>query len=163
MPYAPPRRLTTVDRPISSGRTYLLRTSRPAVAIRTQMSTLKHNIRHQQAQLATLEKEVLRGPPPAPSRHLQLASDVPRRARRRSAPELVHAPDRAPEQLRRAPGPRRARFQSSAAPGERARTALGRAFRRHPGQGSERQVLRGHLAVRPVLSYLLSDHRTEAR
>ncbi len=36
-------------------------------------------------------------------------------------------------------------------PGERARTALGRVFRRHPGQGSERQVLRGHSAVRPVL------------
>lgn len=36
------------------------------MAIRTQMSTLKHNIRHQQAQLATLEKEVLRGPRPLP-------------------------------------------------------------------------------------------------
>ena len=30
------------------------------------MSTLKHNIRHQQAQLAALEKEVLRGPRPLP-------------------------------------------------------------------------------------------------
>ncbi|KAI0738425.1 hypothetical protein C8Q80DRAFT_1205159 [Daedaleopsis nitida] len=36
------------------------------VAIRHQMSTLKHNIRHQQAQLATLENTVLRGPRPLP-------------------------------------------------------------------------------------------------
>ncbi|KAL7280616.1 LOW QUALITY PROTEIN: hypothetical protein ACG7TL_005553 [Trametes sanguinea] len=36
------------------------------VAIRNQMSTLKHNIRHQQAQLAALEKEVLKGPRPLP-------------------------------------------------------------------------------------------------
>ncbi len=36
------------------------------MAIRHQMSTLKHNIRHQQAQLATLENTILRGPRPLP-------------------------------------------------------------------------------------------------
>ncbi|EPT01083.1 hypothetical protein FOMPIDRAFT_1036424 [Fomitopsis schrenkii] len=36
------------------------------VAIRTQMSTLKHNIRHQQAQLQSLENVILRGPRPLP-------------------------------------------------------------------------------------------------
>ncbi|KAI0923633.1 hypothetical protein AcW1_006531 [Taiwanofungus camphoratus] len=35
-------------------------------AIRTQMSTLKHSIRHQQAQLQTLESTILRGPRPLP-------------------------------------------------------------------------------------------------
>lgn len=39
---------------------------RVAVAIRTQMSTLKHNIRHQQAQLQSLENVILRGPRPLP-------------------------------------------------------------------------------------------------
>ncbi|KAL4249868.1 hypothetical protein ABKN59_002032 [Abortiporus biennis] len=37
------------------------------VAIRTQMSTLKHNIRQQQAQLHTLESTLLRGPRPLPA------------------------------------------------------------------------------------------------
>lgn len=36
------------------------------VAIRTQMSTLQHNIRHQQAQLNTLRNSILRGPRPLP-------------------------------------------------------------------------------------------------
>ncbi|OCH85784.1 hypothetical protein OBBRIDRAFT_797812 [Obba rivulosa] len=36
------------------------------VAIRTQISTLRHSIRHQQAQLQTLENAVLRGPRPLP-------------------------------------------------------------------------------------------------
>ncbi|KAH9951083.1 hypothetical protein B0H21DRAFT_719399 [Amylocystis lapponica] len=36
------------------------------LAIRNQMSTLKHSIRHQQAQLQTLENVVLRGPRPLP-------------------------------------------------------------------------------------------------
>ncbi|KAH8103945.1 hypothetical protein BXZ70DRAFT_888773 [Cristinia sonorae] len=36
------------------------------VALRTQMSTLKHNIRHQQAQLHSLENTMLRGPRPLP-------------------------------------------------------------------------------------------------
>ncbi|KAI0759343.1 hypothetical protein BC629DRAFT_1549338 [Irpex lacteus] len=36
------------------------------VAIRTQMSTLKHNIRHQQAQLHTLENSIRTGPRPYP-------------------------------------------------------------------------------------------------
>ena len=39
---------------------------RRAVAIRHQMSTLKHNIRHQQAQLHQLENNILRGPRPLP-------------------------------------------------------------------------------------------------
>lgn len=38
----------------------------PKVALRTQMSTLKHNIRHQQAQLHSLENTLLRGPRPLP-------------------------------------------------------------------------------------------------
>ena len=37
-----------------------------AVAIRNQMSTLQHNIRHQQAQLNTLRNSILRGPRPYP-------------------------------------------------------------------------------------------------
>ncbi|KAH9832640.1 uncharacterized protein C8Q71DRAFT_713927 [Rhodofomes roseus] len=37
-----------------------------AVAIRNQMSTLRHTIRHQQAQLHSLENTVLRGPRPLP-------------------------------------------------------------------------------------------------
>ena len=37
-----------------------------SVAIRTQMSTLKHNIRQQQAQLHNLENTLLRGPRPLP-------------------------------------------------------------------------------------------------
>ncbi|KAH9911289.1 uncharacterized protein B0H18DRAFT_873249 [Fomitopsis serialis] len=36
------------------------------VAIRNQMSTLKHTIRHQQAQLQSLENTILRGPRPLP-------------------------------------------------------------------------------------------------
>ncbi|TDL23580.1 hypothetical protein BD410DRAFT_820587 [Rickenella mellea] len=36
------------------------------VAVRNQISTLKHSIRHQQAQLQTLENIVLRGPRPLP-------------------------------------------------------------------------------------------------
>ncbi|KAI1790298.1 hypothetical protein LXA43DRAFT_973784 [Ganoderma leucocontextum] len=36
------------------------------VAIRQNISTLKHNIRHQQAQLAALENTILRGPRPYP-------------------------------------------------------------------------------------------------
>jgi hypothetical protein len=40
--------------------------SRQQVAIRTHMSTLKHSIRQQQAQLHTLENIVLRGPRPLP-------------------------------------------------------------------------------------------------
>jgi hypothetical protein len=37
-----------------------------AVAVRNQMSTLKHTIRHQQAQLHNLENIILRGPRPLP-------------------------------------------------------------------------------------------------
>ncbi|KAI0675534.1 hypothetical protein C8Q78DRAFT_1181567 [Trametes maxima] len=70
-PLSPPRPLS---RPSSRGSIRSIgRSSSPSVslgddnvAIRTQMSTLKHNIRHQQAQLAALEKEVLRGPRPLP-------------------------------------------------------------------------------------------------
>ncbi|EMD39239.1 hypothetical protein CERSUDRAFT_112900 [Gelatoporia subvermispora B] len=62
----------TGDRP--SSRSSLLsvgRSSSPVfaddnVAIRTQISTLRHSIRHQQAQLHTLENVVLRGPRPLP-------------------------------------------------------------------------------------------------
>ncbi|GBE89524.1 hypothetical protein SCP_1601860 [Sparassis crispa] len=50
-----------------------LRSSSPIItladetlAIRTHMSTLKHTIRHQQAQLHTLENVILRGPRPLP-------------------------------------------------------------------------------------------------
>lgn len=38
----------------------------PTVGLRTQISTLKHKIRHDQAQLHTLENTVLRGPRPIP-------------------------------------------------------------------------------------------------
>ncbi|KAI0664465.1 hypothetical protein C8Q70DRAFT_948223 [Cubamyces menziesii] len=70
-PLSPPR---PTSRPSSRGSIRSAgRSSSPSVslgddtvAIRNQMSTLKHNIRHQQAQLAALEKEVLRGPRPLP-------------------------------------------------------------------------------------------------
>ncbi|KAI0369739.1 hypothetical protein BV20DRAFT_1036247 [Pilatotrama ljubarskyi] len=70
-PLSPPR---PTSRPSSRGSIRSAgRSSSPSVslgddtvAIRHQMSTLKHNIRHQQAQLNALEKEVLRGPRPLP-------------------------------------------------------------------------------------------------
>lgn len=40
--------------------------TRTVVVVRTQMSTLKHSIRHQQAQLHNLENIMLRGPRPLP-------------------------------------------------------------------------------------------------
>jgi hypothetical protein len=43
-----------------------LRTTHSPVAVRTQMSTLKHTIRQQQAQLHNLENIILRGPRPIP-------------------------------------------------------------------------------------------------
>ncbi|KAJ6518952.1 hypothetical protein C8R45DRAFT_10515 [Mycena sanguinolenta] len=79
-PTSPPpneRGLTTsksADRPSSrsSIRSNSTRAPSPAfstddpVAVRNQVSTLKHTIRHQQAQLQTLENMLLRGPRPYP-------------------------------------------------------------------------------------------------
>ncbi|KAH9849828.1 hypothetical protein C2E23DRAFT_339248 [Lenzites betulinus] len=70
-PLSPPR---PTSRPSSRGSIRsIARSSSPSVslgddnvAIRNQLSTLKHNIRHQQAQYNALEKEVLRGPRPLP-------------------------------------------------------------------------------------------------
>ncbi|KAI0761781.1 hypothetical protein BD413DRAFT_234975 [Trametes elegans] len=68
-PFTPPR---NISRPSSRGSIRSTGRSSPVtladenVVIRNQMSTLKHTIRHQQAQLAALEKEVLRGPRPYP-------------------------------------------------------------------------------------------------
>ena len=60
----------TLQRPIFSPRCPLITRAhadgRFAVAIRTQMSTLKHSIRQQQAQLHNLENTILRGPRPLP-------------------------------------------------------------------------------------------------
>ncbi|KAJ7504232.1 hypothetical protein B0H11DRAFT_1981302 [Mycena galericulata] len=50
----------------SSGRAPSPSVSDDPVAVRNQVSTLKHTIRHQQAQLQTLENMLLRGPRPYP-------------------------------------------------------------------------------------------------
>jgi hypothetical protein len=47
------------------------------VAVRNQMSTLKHSIRHQQAQLHSLENIILRGPRPLPSGFMSSHSPHP--------------------------------------------------------------------------------------
>ncbi|KAM5531460.1 hypothetical protein V8D89_014850 [Ganoderma adspersum] len=63
-PFSPPRPLS---RPSSRGS--IGRSASPSVslvAIRQNISTLKHNIRHQQAQLTALENTILRGPRPYP-------------------------------------------------------------------------------------------------
>ncbi|PIL24765.1 hypothetical protein GSI_12651 [Ganoderma sinense ZZ0214-1] len=67
-PLSPPRPLS---RPSSRGS--VARSASPSVslgddpvAIRQNISTLKHNIRHQQAQLTALENTILRGPRPYP-------------------------------------------------------------------------------------------------
>ncbi|RPD58985.1 hypothetical protein L227DRAFT_564427 [Lentinus tigrinus ALCF2SS1-6] len=64
------------------------------VAIRHQMSTLKHNIRHQQAQLAALENTVLRGPRPLP-------------------PGIFNSPPMSPAELDATPPPPRIARRSS--------------------------------------------------
>ncbi|KAF8892182.1 hypothetical protein BD779DRAFT_1511381 [Infundibulicybe gibba] len=62
----------SVSRPSSRSSLHSNRTASPSiplddpVSVRTQMSTLKHNIRHQQAQLISLENILLRGPRPLP-------------------------------------------------------------------------------------------------
>ena len=66
----------------------------PTVAIRHQMSTLKHNIRHQQAQLAALENTVLRGPRPLP-------------------PGIFNSPPMSPSELDSNPPPSRVARRSS--------------------------------------------------
>ncbi|KZT69308.1 hypothetical protein DAEQUDRAFT_765615 [Daedalea quercina L-15889] len=81
--------LTSPHRPSSrpSSRSSIGRSASPSisvqddpVAIRNQMSTLKHSIRHQQAQLQTLENTILRGPRPLP-------------------PGIFHSPPRSPTEL----------------------------------------------------------------
>ncbi|OJA08069.1 hypothetical protein AZE42_02233 [Rhizopogon vesiculosus] len=75
----PPR---TLSRSSSRGSVRSARVSSPlipqsdTVAVRNQMSTLKHSIRHQQAQLHSLENIILRGPRPLPSGFM-LSSDSP--------------------------------------------------------------------------------------
>ncbi|KZT07329.1 uncharacterized protein LAESUDRAFT_736553 [Laetiporus sulphureus 93-53] len=64
------------------------------VAIRTQISTLKHSIRHQQAQLHSLENALLRGPRPLP-------------------PGILSSPPLSPDELDRPPSPPRMQKRNS--------------------------------------------------
>ncbi|CCM02675.1 uncharacterized protein FIBRA_04780 [Fibroporia radiculosa] len=70
-PFSPPRpnsRPSSRSSVRSSGRSAspVVTLSDDTVALRHQMSTLKHSIRHQQAQLQSLENQILRGPRPLP-------------------------------------------------------------------------------------------------
>ncbi|KAJ7622940.1 hypothetical protein DFH06DRAFT_1059603 [Mycena polygramma] len=86
-PSSPPyeRRVTTPksDRPSSRTSVRSSRAPSPSVspddpvAVRNQVSTLKHTIRHQQAQLQTLETMLLRGPRPYPPEMSDASSTSP--------------------------------------------------------------------------------------
>ncbi|KAF8825585.1 hypothetical protein HHX47_DHR6000061 [Lentinula edodes] len=79
-PASPPSRH---ERPSSRSSGRSIRAPSPAlsidspVAVRNQISTLKHNIRQQQAQVTGLENHILRGPRPYPNLSDSMSSSTP--------------------------------------------------------------------------------------